>query len=65
MAKNAFDIWIETLLDGGVEVFVGLPDNGIDGILEVLRKRKDKIKFLKASQEDAATVALDKFRELI
>ncbi|MGH7854478.1 MAG: thiamine pyrophosphate-binding protein, partial [Candidatus Binatia bacterium] len=54
MAKTAADTLIETIQDWGVEVIFGLPGDGINGIMESLRKRKDKIRFIQVRHEEAA-----------
>src|SRR5678809_126989 len=54
MKTTAADILIETIQDWGVEVVFGLPGDGINGIMEALRKRKDKIKFIHVRDEEAA-----------
>jgi pyruvate dehydrogenase (quinone) len=38
MAKTAADILIETIMDWGVDTVFGLPGDGINGIMEALRK---------------------------
>ena len=54
MAKTAGDVMIETLCDWGVEVIFGLPGDGINGIMEALRKRQDKIRFVQVRHEETA-----------
>ncbi len=54
MANTAADILIDTIQDWGVEVVFGLPGDGINGIMEALRKRKDKIRFIQVRHEEAA-----------
>jgi pyruvate dehydrogenase (quinone)/pyruvate oxidase len=54
MAKTAADTLIETIQDWGVEVVFGLPGDGINGIMESLRKRKDKLRFIQARHEESA-----------
>ena len=39
MAQTAADILIDTMHQWGVEVIFGLPGDGINGIMEALRKR--------------------------
>src|SRR5579871_6861085 len=51
---TAADVLIETLLDWGVEVVFGLPGDGINGIMESLRTREDKIRFIQVRHEEAA-----------
>ena len=52
---TAADVLIETLIDWGVEVVFGLPGDGINGICEALRKRQDRIRFIQARHEEAAS----------
>src|SRR3954469_6265778 len=48
------DILVETLIAWGVEVVFGLPGDGINGIVEALRTRQGKIRFIVARHEEAA-----------
>ena len=43
---NASDMLIESLMDWGVDTIFGLPGDGINGIMEALRVRQEKIRFL-------------------
>jgi len=54
MARTAADILVETLIDWGVEVVFGLPGDGINGIMESLRTRADKIRFIQVRHEESA-----------
>jgi pyruvate dehydrogenase (quinone)/pyruvate oxidase len=54
MAKTASDVLIETIMDWGVDTVFGLPGDGINGIMEALRLRKDKIRFVQVRHEEAA-----------
>jgi pyruvate dehydrogenase (quinone) len=54
MAQTAADVLIETLLDWGVNVVFGLPGDGINGIMEALRKRQNEISFIQVRHEEAA-----------
>src|SRR5205809_4953305 len=54
MANTAADVLIDTIHDWGVEVVFGLPGDGINGIMEALRKRKEKIRFVHVRHEEAA-----------
>ena len=51
---TAADVLIETLIDWGVEVIFGLPGDGINGIMESLRTRQDKIRFIQVRHEESA-----------
>src|SRR5712675_683716 len=51
---TASDILIERLMDWGVSVIFGLPGDGINGIMEALRTRQDKIRFVQVRHEESA-----------
>lgn len=54
MADTAADILVETLHAWGVDVVFGMPGDGINGIMEALRKRRDSIRFVQVRHEEAA-----------
>src|SRR5512142_1716324 len=54
MAYTASDVLLDTLIDWGVDTVFGLPGDGINGIMEALRKRQDQIKFIHVRHEEAA-----------
>src|SRR6476660_10476479 len=54
MKTTASDILIDAIHDWGVDVVFGLPGDGINGIMEALRKRADKIRFIQVRHEEAA-----------
>src|SRR3989454_5854050 len=54
MATTASDVLVETLIDWEVEVVFGLPGDGINGIMEALRKRQNDIRFIQVRHEEAA-----------
>lgn len=54
MASNAADIMMDTLSDWGVEVIFGLPGDGINGLMEALRTRQDRIRFIQVRHEESA-----------
>jgi len=51
---TAADVLVEALMDWGVEVIFGLPGDGINGIIEALRIRQDKIRFVQVRHEESA-----------
>jgi pyruvate dehydrogenase (quinone)/pyruvate oxidase len=51
---NSSDVLIDTLINWGVEYIFGLPGDGINGIIEALRVRQDKIKFIQVRHEESA-----------
>ncbi len=48
------DVLVETLIDWGVDVVFGLPGDGINGIMEALRTRQEKIRFVQVRHEESA-----------
>src|SRR6201993_2046943 len=54
MKTTASDVLIDAIHDWGVDVVFGLPGDGINGIMEALRKRADKIRFIQVRHEEAA-----------
>ena len=57
MADTASDLLLERLIDWGVDTVFGLPGDGINGIMEALRTRQDKVKFVQVRHEEAAAFA--------
>src|SRR5438094_4118087 len=54
MSRTTSDVLVERLIDWGVAVVFGLPGDGINGIMEALRSRQDRISFLQVRHEEAA-----------
>jgi Thiamine pyrophosphate-requiring enzymes [acetolactate synthase, pyruvate dehydrogenase (cytochrome), glyoxylate carboligase, phosphonopyruvate decarboxylase] len=54
MASTASDILVDVLVDWGVDTVFGIPGDGINGIIEALRQRKDEIRFVQVRHEEAA-----------
>jgi pyruvate dehydrogenase (quinone) len=54
MAQTAADVLIETIHDWGVEVIFGLPGDGINSLMEALRTRQEKIRFVQVRHEETA-----------
>src|ERR671914_2286991 len=55
MAKpTAADLLVERLQDWGVEVVFGLPGDGINGIMEALRQKQAKVRFVQVRHEETA-----------
>ena len=51
---NAADVLVERLISWGVDTIFGLPGDGINGIMEALRKTQDKIRFIHVRHEESA-----------
>src|SRR3954468_517076 len=52
--RNVSDLLIDSLSEWGVDVIFGLPGDGINGIVEALRTRQDRIRFIVARHEESA-----------
>lgn len=57
MATTAGDILVETLIDWGIDTIFGIPGDGINGIIEALRVRQDRIRFIQTRHEETAALA--------
>src|SRR3954451_15320667 len=57
MTRTASDVLVETIHQWGVDIVFGLPGDGINGIMEALRKRQDEIRFVQVRHEEAAAFA--------
>jgi len=53
-SQTASDVLVETLLDWGVDTIFGLPGDGINGVIEALRTREDRLRFIQVRHEEAA-----------
>src|SRR5712675_953628 len=51
---TASDILVETIHAWGIDTIFGLPGDGINGVMEALRKRQDKIRFIQVRHEESA-----------
>ena len=51
---NASDILVERLIAWNVDTIFGLPGDGINGVMESLRKAQDKIRFIHVRHEESA-----------
>jgi pyruvate dehydrogenase (quinone)/pyruvate oxidase len=54
MAETAADILVEVLQEWSVDTVFGLPGDGINGVMEALRKRQESIRFVQVRHEEAA-----------
>ncbi len=57
MAQNVSDLLVDRLISWGIDTVFGLPGDGINGIFEALRTRKDQIRFIQVRHEEAAAFA--------
>src|ERR1700722_3895504 len=54
MPRIAAEALVERLIDWGVDTIFGLPGDGINGIMEGLRRNQEKIRFILVHHEEAA-----------
>jgi pyruvate dehydrogenase (quinone) len=54
MARIASESLIERLAEWGVDTVFGLPGDGINGIMEGLRRHRDRVRFVLVHHEEAA-----------
>ena len=54
MAITAAEIIVETIIEWGVDTIFGIPGDGINGIIEALRQKQDRIRFIQTRHEEAA-----------
>ena len=54
MSTTAADVLVETLHRWGVDTIFGIPGDGVNGVIEALRKRQDDIRFIQVRHEEAA-----------
>lgn len=52
--STSADVLIDRLIDWGVDTVFGLPGDGINGLMEALRKRQSEIRFIHVRHEEAA-----------
>ena len=52
--RTTSDVLVDRLLDWNVSVVFGLPGDGINGFMEALRQRQDRIRFVQVRHEESA-----------
>ena len=56
MARNGSDLLIEGLTEWGVDTIFGMPGDGINGVMEAIRTRGDKVRFIQVRHEESAAL---------
>ncbi len=54
MAQTTSDVFVETIMGWGIDTIFGIPGDGINGVIEALRTRQEKIRFIQVRHEEAA-----------
>jgi pyruvate dehydrogenase (quinone)/pyruvate oxidase len=57
MPDTASDLFVERLIDWGVDTIFGLPGDGINGLMEALRKRRERIRYVHVRHEEVGAMA--------
>jgi pyruvate dehydrogenase (quinone) len=55
--RTASDALIERLVEWGVDTVFGLPGDGINGLMDALRKHQDRIRYIHCRHEEVAAMA--------
>jgi thiamine pyrophosphate-dependent acetolactate synthase large subunit-like protein len=55
--RNGSDVLIDCLMAWGVDTIFGLPGDGINGVMEAIRKRRGSIRFVQVRHEESAALA--------
>lgn len=56
MPETTGDLIVQVLIDWGVETVFGIPGEGIGGLIEALRRRRDRVRFVQTRLPDAAAL---------
>ena len=54
MTTGEGEVLVERLIDWGLEVVFGIPGDGINGMMDALRTRQNKIRFIQVCHEESA-----------
>jgi pyruvate dehydrogenase (quinone) len=57
MANTASDLFVDRLMEWGVDTVFGLPGDGINGFMEALRKRHDELRYIHVRHEEVGAMA--------
>src|ERR687887_2881664 len=57
MAYTASDLFVERLMEWGVDTVFGLPGDGINGFVEALRTRQDRLRYVHVRHEEVGAMA--------
>jgi pyruvate dehydrogenase (quinone) len=57
MADTASDLFVDRLMDWGVDTVFGLPGDGINGFMEALRTRHDELRYVHVRHEEVGAMA--------
>jgi pyruvate dehydrogenase (quinone) len=55
-SRNGSDVLIDCLMAWGIDTIFGMPGDGINGLMEAIRKRQGKIRFIQVRHEESAAL---------
>ncbi|MGE5134843.1 MAG: thiamine pyrophosphate-dependent enzyme [Gemmatimonadota bacterium] len=55
--QTASDVLVDRLIEWGVDTIFGLPGDGINGFMDALRTRQDRIRYIHVRHEEVAAMA--------
>ncbi|WP_221936641.1 thiamine pyrophosphate-dependent enzyme [Skermania sp. ID1734] len=55
--QTAADVLVDRLIEWGVDTIFGLPGDGINGLMDALRKRHDELQYIHVRHEEVAAMA--------
>src|SRR5215213_276968 len=58
MPYTASDLFVDRLMEWGVDTLFGLPGDGINGFMEALRTRHDRIRYVHVRHEEVGAMAV-------
>jgi thiamine pyrophosphate-dependent acetolactate synthase large subunit-like protein len=53
-ARNGAEVLVDTLVEWGVDTVFGMPGDGINGVMEAIRTREGRIRFVQVRHEESA-----------
>jgi thiamine pyrophosphate-dependent acetolactate synthase large subunit-like protein len=56
MSCNGSDLLVEGLIRWGVDTIFGMPGDGINGVMEAIRTRSDRVRFIQVRHEESAAL---------
>ena len=54
--RNGSELLIDALIAWGVDTIFGMPGDGINGIMEAIREREGKVRFIQVRHEESAAL---------
>ena len=55
--QTASDVFADRLIEWGVDTIFGLPGDGINGFMDALRTRGDRLRYIHVRHEEVAAMA--------